>query len=82
MLREWKTKRVVPLPGKSEAESFHMEEQVRVVLAGYCEELGRIRTLELLEELRQEVLSTPLRPELDWETPNQYVDWRKGGSDK
>lgn len=52
-----------PLTAKTEPNrSFQMEEQARIALAAYCEEFGRVRTLELLDELRQEVLAKPLRP--------------------
>jgi hypothetical protein len=39
-----------------------MEEQARIALAAYCEQFGRVRTLELLGELRHEVLAEPPRP--------------------
>jgi len=56
-------KRVWPLTEKIEqTRSFHMEEHARVALAAYCERFGRVRTLELLDELRQEVLAKPLQP--------------------
>jgi hypothetical protein len=56
-------KRVWPLTEKiEENQSFNMEEQARIALAAYCERFGRVRTLELLDELRQEVLAMPLRP--------------------
>ena len=63
MFRKWKMKRVWPATAKiEEARSFQMEEQARIDLAAYCEQFGRVRTLELLDELRQEVLAKPLRP--------------------
>jgi len=45
-----------------QSRSFHMEEQARIALAAYCEQFGRVRTLELLGELRHEVLAEPPRP--------------------
>ena len=56
-------KRVWPSTEKiEETRSFHMEEQARVALAAYYEQFGRVRTLELLDELRREVLAKPLQP--------------------
>lgn len=56
-------KRVWPLIEKIEqARSFHLEEQARIALATYYERFGRVRTLELLIELRQEVSAKPLQP--------------------
>lgn len=63
MFRKSKMKCVWPLTAKIEdTQSFDMEEQARIALATYCERFGRFRTLELLDELRREVLAKPLRP--------------------